>query len=93
MTTASIGSLCVGIVTMYWVKYYHRRMQGTTNLKTLSSVLAILFGGTVLNYIKMDQDAFWYYPIGLVAGLILYIILALSCGGDPGIVAYKKDED
>ena len=93
MSTASIGALCVGIVTMYWVKYYHKRMKGIVDIKTLSSLLAILFGGTVLNYIKMDQNAFWYYPIGLFVGLVLYIILALLCGGDPEIVAFKKDED
>jgi len=92
VTLASFGTLCVGIVVMYFVKLYHSRMK-EFDIKTLGSVLGMLFGGVVLSFINRDSASYWYYPIGLLVGLIIYIVLALTLGGKSEIVAFEREDE
>lgn len=91
MDIASVGSLCAGIVTTYFIKMYLTRVK-KFDLKGLSAVLLMLFGGSTLSFIKMDPKAYWFYPIGLFLGLVLYIILAMALGGKANICAYRADK-
>lgn len=90
MTVPEVGAICLGIVVGYFVKWFLKRISNYT-LQGLGFILSLVFGGAAVNFLKNDVTVFWYYPIGLLAGIIIYITLALCLGGDPNIIAYHKE--
>jgi|GEM_PF-6129130 chromate transport protein ChrA len=68
----ALGVLCVGIVVMWLVWYFVTRFK-EFSVQVLSSLVAIVFAGVVLQFVQLaDKTDFWYYPIGLLLGLVLY---------------------
>lgn len=92
MTVPEFGAICLGIVVGYFVKFFLRRITKFT-LQGLSLIITLTFGGLVVNFLKNDASAFWYYPIGLMLGIAIYIGLGLFLGGDPDLVAFHKNEE
>jgi uncharacterized membrane protein len=70
----AIGATCLGIVIGYLVRYFVRRFKNYTP-KALSSVVSIILGGGVVKFLSTDQLAWWFYPIGLLIGFMVYSII------------------
>ena len=67
-----IGVFCIGLVVMYFTMYIVRRMEKFTP-KALSALVTVILGGGTTGFIeKVAKDVWWWYPIGLVAMLVLY---------------------
>ncbi len=76
MTVAIVGSLSVGIVVGWLVRFFIRRFK-KFGPAALSAVVSVLLGGTVVKFLEADRSVIWYYPIGLLAGFIIYTIVAV----------------
>jgi NhaP-type Na+/H+ or K+/H+ antiporter len=71
-----IGSICLGIVMGWLVRYFLARFE-QFNAKILGSVASVLCGGIVLRF--LGNDLFYAvtgYPIGLLIGVVAYPILS-----------------
>lgn len=46
--------------------------------KTLTSVIGVLTGGAAIKFIDAgkDKDVWWFYPIGLFLGFLVYTLVA-----------------
>src|SRR5690349_6772044 len=78
------GSLCLGIVIGYLVRYFIRRFQKFTPA-ALTSVVSILVGGAVAKFFQTSDQAawaLWLYPVGLLLGFAIYTAVVL--------MAYKQ---
>lgn len=71
-----LGSLCLGVVLGWLVRYFLDRFK-TFNTKVFGSVVSILCGGVVA---KLLPDPFgywgWFYPVGLLLGVLLYPLIS-----------------
>jgi hypothetical protein len=96
MNIAAIGSVCFGIVVGWIIRYFLFRFD-KFNIKILGSTLSIIAGGAVIGFfskIDPDKTVVWYYPIGLLLGLILYSIGAFLSGAPAkGGVYYVKEKE
>ena len=72
----AIGSLSLGIVIGWLVRYFIRRYS-SFGPKALSSTISILAGGGVLKYFDPNANIIWFYPIGLLIGFIIYTVIAI----------------
>jgi hypothetical protein len=85
LSVPAFGAFCLGIFVAYMVWYFVVRLQAAAyTVKTLSAVLALIAGGVVIRFLESDQvgkGARWWYPIGLVAGLVLFAIARLTGWG------------
>lgn len=87
-----VGVTCLGIVIGWLVRYYILRFN-TFNVETLASLISILLGAAIIKLFESDNKRlFWFYPIGLLIGFVLYTVLVLiasSHGVDrPGITGF-----
>ncbi|HCJ67087.1 MAG TPA: hypothetical protein DHV62_07135, partial [Elusimicrobia bacterium] len=62
---AVVGSLSLGIVIGWLVRYFIRRFKSFTP-KALGSVVSIIAGGAVIKFLEADKSVWWFYPIGLL---------------------------
>ncbi len=85
-----IGATCLGIVVGYFVKYFLTRIKKFTFQGLI--VIGSLIGGGGITSLLENGNAFWYYSIGLLIGIILYIILGLFFGGRPDIIVFRKKD-
>ena len=70
------GAGCLGTVIGWLVRFFVGRFQSFTP-KALASVVSVLMGGAVIGFLESDRSVWWFYPIGLLAGFVLYTALAL----------------
>ncbi len=67
-----VGVFCTGFVVM-WMGFFFVVRFKDYNIEALTGIIAILFGGVVLQFVQYaDKTDFWYYPVGLLIGLIGY---------------------
>ena len=76
----AVGATCLGIVIGWLVRYFIRRFE-TFNPQILGSVVSILLGGAVVRFLEADKTVWWFYPIGLLLGFIVYSVIAWLVGG------------
>jgi len=63
---------CIGIIVM-WLGFYFIVRVKDYDITGLTGVISVLLGGAALEFVKLAVPSdFWYYPIGLLSGLILY---------------------
>jgi hypothetical protein len=72
----AFGATCLGIVIGWLVRYFIRRFD-KFNPQVLGSVISIVAGGAVVRFIGADPNVWWFYPIGLFAGFVLYTLVAI----------------
>jgi len=73
----SIGSTCLGIVIGWLVRFFIWRFKQFSP-SVLSAVVSVILGGAVAKYLgpTNDPNVWWFYPIGLLVGFVVYHILA-----------------
>jgi hypothetical protein len=76
----ALGACSLGIVIGWLVRYFIRRFT-TFNPQVLSTLVSILVGGVVIRFLDGDKTAWWFYPIGLLIGFIVYSVIAYMVGG------------
>jgi hypothetical protein len=79
-TIPIIGSLSLGIVIGWLVRYFIRRFR-TFTPTVLGSVISLLFGGVAIKLLGGDKTVFWCYPIGVLVGFISYSAVAIIAIG------------
>ena|ERR1700733_3611169 len=79
----AIGTLSLGIVMGWLVRYFIRRFKDFTP-QALGTVVSIMLGGAVLKLISTDATILFFYPIGLLIGFVVYTLLAMLVG-DKGV--------
>lgn len=86
---AAIGSLSLGVVVGWLVRYFIRRFKNFTP-QALSFVISIAAGGAAIKFLEADKTVWWFYPIGLLLGFVVYTIVAIWAMGKKGAdaVAY-----
>ena len=81
MHVEAVGVFCLGLFLGYVCWYFVVRLgKEKVTADTFASVAGVVAGGVVLKlldkYLSSGQDA-WWYPIGLVAGFVAYLIAGL----------------
>lgn len=78
----SIGTISIGIVVAIIIVLFLMRMHDWT-ITALESLIALVFGLGVLKAFKFtdEQNAF-FYPVGLLAGIILCAVTLISPYGE-----------
>ncbi len=87
MTITVIGATSIGIVVAYLVGYFVTRLN-TFTPQALATIIGIMFGGAVVKIFASKQELFWFYPIGLIIGFIIYAIVYIKTGGNPANLRY-----
>lgn len=77
----AVGTISLGIVVGWLVRYAVRRFKSHTP-KALAAVVSVLVGGAALNFVQRDSTTWWFYPVGLLLGFVLYSIVALAAGAE-----------
>ncbi|MBI4521938.1 MAG: hypothetical protein HY701_13960 [Gemmatimonadetes bacterium] len=72
----AVGAFALGIVIGWLVRYFVRRFS-TFTPQVLGTVVSIMLGGAVVKFLEADKVVWWFYPIGLLAGFIIYTALAI----------------
>jgi NhaP-type Na+/H+ or K+/H+ antiporter len=72
----AIGTLSLGIVIGWLVRYFIRRFKNFTP-QAFGLVVSIMLGGAVVKFLDADPSVTFYYPIGLLIGFVVYTVLAL----------------
>jgi predicted membrane channel-forming protein YqfA (hemolysin III family) len=67
----AIGSTSLGIVIGWLVRYFIRRFTTFTPM-VFGSLVSIILGGAALKFLDADKTVWWFYPIGLLLGFIIY---------------------
>lgn len=71
------GSMCLGVVIGWLIRYFLARFT-EFNVRIFTSIVSVLCGGAI---IKMFPDPYqyagWFYPIGLLLGVILYPLISI----------------
>ena len=79
-----LGIGCLGLFLGYLCWYFVVRIPiGKASIETFASVVAVLTGGLVIKFLDAHLERpvdVWLYPIGLVAGMALYIGLSFATG-------------
>ena len=79
-----IGSLFMGFFVAWIAWYFFNREQTFTGTEFAAFITAI-FGGTIVTVfstflVSDNKWIFWFYPIGLVAGMFGFAIFAFFAG-------------
>ena len=72
----AIGATSLGIVIGWLVRYFIRRFDKFTPA-VFGSLISILLGSAVMKFLSADKTIWWFYPIGLLIGFIVYQIIAM----------------
>lgn len=95
---AAIGALSLGIVVGWLVRYFIRRFKSFTP-QALGFVISIIAGGAIIKFLEADKTVWWFYPIGLLLGFILYTIVAILISRKNGVpdwvymMSHQKNDD
>jgi uncharacterized membrane protein YeaQ/YmgE (transglycosylase-associated protein family) len=94
-TTAiqAIGALCFGVVVGYIAYRTLARKEEGAAVSDLAAVIAAVGGGVVTNLFDSGTDTFAYYSIGLLAGMILYLLASLAIRGRKATGEVMADPD
>jgi uncharacterized membrane protein len=76
---AAAGATSLGAVIGWLVRYFIRRLNRFGPV-VLGSVVSVILGGAVIKFLEADRSVWWFYPIGLAVGLVVYHFAALSAG-------------
>jgi hypothetical protein len=87
-----VGALSLGIVVGWLVRYFLRRFEKFTP-QALGSVITIIVGGAVVKFLEVEKTVWWFYPIGLLVGFILYSIIALWAIGDSKVYIRPNSDE
>lgn len=80
-TVEILGSLSVGIVVGYVVRYFIRRLEKFT-VQALSGVVIVLLGGAAVQFFGDNRELLFVYAIGLFLGfIVLYTAIYVLFGG------------
>lgn len=75
MWVAAVGMICLGVVVAYICMYFIARFKEHT-VTGLAGVVGVLLGGVVAKFLTENTtagvDNVWWYPIGLLVGLVLW---------------------
>jgi hypothetical protein len=84
----AIGTAALGFFLGYMAWYFATRVTDSW-MDAFAAVAGVLFGGVVLAFLGgTSADSRWWYPIGLVAGWVVYVILRkLNGGGYPTVTS------
>ena len=91
MTIEAAGSTALGIFVAYTLRYFMRRMK-TFTPKGFTTVIGTVAGGGIIKLLAKTPEAIWWYFIGLLAGAVLYTLVA-ACYGSGGGVSYVDIDD
>jgi hypothetical protein len=83
-----IGTTALGVFLGYMAWYFATRVTDSW-MDSFAAVAGVLFGGVVLAFLGgTSADTRWWYPIGLVIGWVIYVLLRyFNGGGIPTITA------
>lgn len=87
----ALGSLSLGIVVGWLIRFFIRRFKSFTP-KALTSIVSIIAGGATVKLLEADNTVLWFYPIGLLGGFLIYTMLALWALGIPRSFNSNKNE-
>lgn len=89
----AIGTAALGVFLGYMAWYFATRVTESW-MDSFAAVAGVLFGGVVLAFLGgTTSENRWWYPIGLVIGWLIYIILRARFGGGvPTITAGRGVE-
>jgi uncharacterized membrane protein YfcA len=80
----AIGATCLGIVIGWLVRYFIRRFDKFGPM-VLGSLVSIVFGGAAIKFLEADKTVWWFYPIGLLLGFVIYhVVAARQLANRPG---------
>ena len=87
-----IGNLALGIFLGYMAWYFVTRVSDKP-IDSFAAVAGVLFGGVVLAFLGgTTSDSRWWYPVGLVVGWIIYVVLRYAAGqGIPTLTGPRDD--
>jgi uncharacterized membrane protein len=71
---AAIGATCLGVVIGWLVRYFIRRFE-KFGPAVLGAVVSVVLGGAVVKFLEADKSVWWFYPIGLLIGFVIYQII------------------
>ena len=83
----AIGATCLGVVIGWLTRYFIQRFNRFTPMH-LSSVVSIILGSAVMAFLGADKSVWWFYPIGLLLGFVLYSAIAVRAGAPPPKIFY-----
>lgn len=72
----AVGATSLGIVIGWLVRYFIRRFDKFGPM-VLGSLLSIVLGGTAITFLETDKTVWWFYPIGLLLGFVIYHIVSV----------------
>jgi phosphotransferase system glucose/maltose/N-acetylglucosamine-specific IIC component len=76
----ALGACSLGVVIGWLVRYFIRRF-ATFDAQVLRTLISILVGALVIRFLDGDKTAWWFYPVGLLIGFIVYSVIAYMLGG------------
>jgi uncharacterized membrane protein YfcA len=71
----ALGATALGITIGWLVRYFIRRFDKFGPM-ALGSVVSIILGGAVIKFLEADKSVWWFYPIGLLLGFVIYQIIS-----------------
>jgi phosphotransferase system glucose/maltose/N-acetylglucosamine-specific IIC component len=76
----ALGILALGVFLGYMAWYFATRVTDSW-MDSFAAVAGVLFGGVVLAFLGgTSSDSRWWYPIGLVIGWVIYVVLRVAAG-------------
>jgi hypothetical protein len=81
--TAATGATCLGAVIGWLVRYFIRRFD-RFGPAALGSVISIILGGAAVKFLEADRSVWWFYPIGLFVGFVIYQLIVSFDGRGGG---------
>ena len=73
---APIGATCLGIVMGWLVRYFIRRFE-SFNANAFGAIVGVVVGGVVVTFLEEDKSVWWFYPIGLFIGFVIYSVTVI----------------
>jgi hypothetical protein len=77
LTVPATGVFCLGVFVACLAWFFIVRFR-TYGAGALSAIITVVFGAVVLAFIEADaagRGDRWWYPIGLLIGSVLFVIL------------------
>ena len=87
-----LGTFFTGFFVGWFLLFYLRRVERKKfTMKGFPIIIAIIFGIIMIKYLHQGTINVWsLYPIGIIIGVVSYIIIAIILGAAPEDIAYGK---